>query len=157
MSHIGWLKDQQRLANTGEHKRKKKQMSMFAQPSAPSGGIKWEDVKGKLLLIEPLSNETGINTSFGLADAVKANVTVLEADGSGERRDETLIFPKILASQVRSQIGQKVLGRLTQGTAKPGQSAPWMLDSATPSDIATAEAWVAKQSTPSVTSAVAPF
>jgi hypothetical protein len=132
-------------------------MSMFSAPAAPSGGIKWETVKGELLLIEPLSVEAAINTSFGPADAVKANVTVLKADGTSERHDETLIFPKILASQVRSQIGSKVLGRLTQGSAKPGQSAPWMLDEATAEDIAKAEAWVTQNTQPAVASAKPPF
>lgn len=132
-------------------------MSMFSTPSAPSGGIKWDDVKGELLLVEPLSVESGINTSFGMADAVKANVTVIRADGTGEGHPETLIFPKILASQVRSQIGSKVLGRLFQGSAKPGQSAPWLLSEATPEDIAKAEAWVKSNATSSVTSAAAPF
>ena len=128
---------------------------MFASPSAPSGGIKWDENKGALLLIEPLSVETGIATTFGTADAVKANVSVI--DPEGETFNDCLIFPKILQSQVRSQIGSKVLGRLTQGQAKSGQSAPWMLQEATAEDIAKGEAWVAKKSQPAITSAAAPF
>lgn len=129
----------------------------FATPSAPSGGITWADHKGALLLIEPLSFESEITTAFGVADAVKASVNVIDGEGAGESYDETLIFPKILISQTKNQVGQKVLGRLTQGQAKPGQSAPWMLDAAGPEDIAKAEAWVAQQAKPAVTSAVAPF
>lgn len=132
-------------------------MSSFATPSAPSAGIKWENHKGALLLVEPLSFEAGIQTAFGTADAVKANVAVIDGAGAGEKYEETLIFPKLLASQTKGQIGQKVLGRLSQGAAKPGQSAPWLLEPATPEDVAKAEAWVAQNAQPAVTSAQAPF
>lgn len=129
-------------------------MSTFATPSAPSGGITWADHKGKLLLIEPQSFEAGIQTSFGPADAVKATVSVV---GESDVYEDTLIFPKILVSQTKSQVGAKILGRLGQGQAKPGQSAPWQLEEATADDIATAEKWLAEQKAPAVTSAAAPF
>ena len=132
-------------------------MSMFAAPSAPSGGITWADHKDALLLIEPLSFEAGMSTAFGTSDAVRANVHVIDGPGAGESYEDTLIFPKILASQTKNQIGQKVLGRLGQGQAKAGQSAPWLLNEATPEDIAKAEAWVKTNQAPTVTSAQAPF
>lgn len=109
--------------------------SPFASPAAAGGGIQWVDVKGSLVLIEVLSVETGINTSFGATDAVRANVSVVDGDKKGERFDDTLIFPKVLQGQLKSRIGQKVLGRVTQGQAKPGQSAPWMLADASEADI----------------------
>jgi hypothetical protein len=132
-------------------------MSMFVQPAAPGAGIKWEDHKGALLLIEPLSFETGIHTSFGDADAVKANVAVVDGPGAGESFDDCLVFPKLLASQLKGQIGSKVLGRLGQGTAKPGQSAPWLLQEASPEDLAKGEKWVSEHAKPAVQSAQAPF
>jgi hypothetical protein len=138
-------------------KREKKHMSSFATPSAPSGGIKWDTVKGALLLIDPKDYRTGIATTFGEADAVEADVHVIEGPNAGESYADTLVFPKLLASQLKNQIGQRVLGRLGQGQAKSGQSAPWILQEATPADIATAEAWVAQQNKPAVTSAAAPF
>lgn len=130
-------------------------MSEFVSAAPPSGGITWADHKGALLVIEPLSFEAGIQTSFGAADAVKANVHVLTADGS-EDFDDCLVFPKLLASQLKSQIGAKVVGRLGQGTAKPGQSAPWLLEAATDDDLAKAQAWLTTRA-PQVTSAAAPF
>ena len=131
---------------------------MFEKPSAPTGGITWADHSGALLLIEPLSVETGIQTSFGAADAVRANVTIIEGPGAGESFPDTLVFPKLLQSQLRSQVGKKVLGRLGQGSAKPGQSAPWLLNEASADDIAKAEAWVRANPAPTgVTSAAAPF
>lgn len=129
----------------------------FATPSAPSSGIKWENHKGALLVVEPLSFESGIQTSFGVADAVKANINVIDGPGAGETFDDCLVFPKLLTAQLKNQIGQKVLGRLTQGQAKPGQSAPWLLAEASTDDIAKAEAWVAQNAKASVTSAAPPF
>lgn len=131
-------------------------MSEFVSAAPPSGGITWADHKGALLVIEPLSFESGIQTSFGAADAVKANVHVLTANGS-EDYEDCLVFPKLLASQLKGQIGNKVVGRLGQGAAKPGQSAPWVLEAATAEDLAKAQAWVAQNSQPIVASAQAPF
>lgn len=131
-------------------------MSTFTAPSAPGSGIQFADHLGALLLIEVEGVEVGIKTSFGDSDAVKANVHVIDGNGAGESYDDTLIFPKILQSQLKKSVGQKVLGRLGQGTAKPGQSAPWLLNEASADDIAKAETWVAANK-PAVTSAAAPF
>ena len=131
-------------------------MSEFVSAAPPSGGITWAEHQGKLLVIEPLSFEQGIQTSFGSTDAVRANVHVLTAPGESEDYDDCLIFPKVLVGQTRGQLGKKVVGRLTSGTAKPGQSAPHMLAEATEDDLGKAQEWLSKQA-PAVTSAQAPF
>lgn len=131
-------------------------MNTFEQPAAPGGGIEWATHKGALLLVEPTSFESGVNTKFGVNDAVKANVHVIEGPGAGESYEDTLIFPKLLVSQTKSMVGRKVLGRLGQGDAKSGQSAPWLLLEASPEDIKKAEAWVS-QHAPTITGAAAPF
>lgn len=128
----------------------------FAAPAAPGDGIQFKDHLGALLLIEVLGFEEKIKTSFGENDAVRANVHVIDGPGEGDSYDDTLIFPRLLVSQTKKAIGQKILGRLGQGNAKPGQSAPWLLNEATAEDTAKAEKWVADHA-PSVTSAEAPF
>ena len=142
----------------GKHNnRRSTSMSSFVAPSAPGDGIKWVDHLGSLLLIDVLGVEADIKTVHGLSTAVRANVAVVDGNKEGETYDDTLIFPKILASQTKNNVGSKVLGRLSQGNAKAGQSAPWILAEATPDDIAKAEAWVAANAKPAVTSAEAPF
>jgi hypothetical protein len=116
----------------------------FAAPAAPGGGIDWKNHKGNLLLIEALEDVQGIQTSFGAANAVRANVTVIDGATGAEEYDDCLVFPKVLASQLRKQIGgKKVLGRLGQGNAKPGQSAPWLIEEASAEDVAKARAYLA--------------
>lgn len=112
----------------------------------PSGGITWEDHNGKLLIVEPLAVETGIQTTYGLSDAVRANVYVITGPTEAEEFADTLIFPKLLQSQTRGQIGKKVVGRLGQGQAKSGQSAPWVISEATTEDIEKAKAYLAGKS-----------
>lgn len=131
-------------------------MSEFVSAAPPSGGITWADHKGSLLIIEPQSFEAGITTAFGAADAIKADVYVLTGPDTADEFKEALVFPKLLASQLKNQIGKKVVGRLAQGQAKPGQSAPWLLDEATADDIEKAKAFLDK-STPVVASAQPPF
>lgn len=114
----------------------------FVQPAPPGEGIQWGDLKGSLLIVEPLALEANINTTLGEKPAVRARVSVVDGPNADEVYPDTLIFPKVLMSQTRTNIGSKVLGRLVQGVAKPGQSAPWMLDEATADDMAKAQAWV---------------
>lgn len=132
-------------------------MSMFAAPSAPGDGITWADHKGALLLIDVTSQEHGVQTVHGSTDPVRADVHVIDGPGAGESYEDTLIFPKLLISQTKNSIGQKVLGRLGQGNQKPGQSAPWLLQEASADDIAKAEAWVKEKQVPTVQNAQAPF
>lgn len=131
-------------------------MSDLVSAAPPTGGITWADHSGRLLIIEPLSVESGIKTSFGDADAVKANVIALTGPDTAETYDDCLVFPKLLASQLRSQIGHKVVGRLGNGVAKPGQSAPWILEPASADDLEKAKAYLSKAK-PTVTSAAPPF
>lgn len=131
-------------------------MNDFVSAAPPSGGITWDDHNGKLLIVEPLAVETGIQTVHGATDAVRANVHVITGPGTSEDYDDTLVFPKVLSGQLRGQIGRKVVGRLGNGAAKPGQSAPWLLEQATDDDLAKAQEWLNAQK-PAVTSAAPPF
>jgi hypothetical protein len=98
----------------------------FAAPAEPSTGVKWADLDGELLLIEPETVST-VSTSLGEREAVHATVHVITGDDAGTTHPDALIFPKVLLAQLRQQLGEHVLGRLGQGKAKPGQSAPWRL------------------------------
>ena len=106
----------------------------FTKPATASG-IQWDDLLGRLLLIEPTVVERDVQTSFGPKDAVRADVTVLDGEHGPQEHADVLIFPSVLISQVRSAIGEQVLGRLAQGVAKPGQKPPWRLNDATDDDI----------------------
>jgi hypothetical protein len=73
-------------------------------------------------------------------------VAILDGAHKGETFPDALIYPKGLQSQTRPLVGQKVLGRVTQGNAKPGQAPPWLLATATAEDVKVAEAYVANGS-----------
>lgn len=133
----------------------------FATPATPSGGLDFKELNGSLLLIDVTGVEEHVPTVHTKpgekSPAVRGDVVILDGPKAGERHEDTLIFPKVLQSQLKTRVGQKVLGRLGQGVAKPGQSAPWQLAEATAAEIATAEAWVAANGQPAVASAQAPF
>lgn len=130
-------------------------MSPFAKPAEPSSGIDYSQLHGKLLLIKVMSLEDHIptvHTKPGEKNpAIRGDVTVLDGPQAGQEYPDALIFPKVLQGQLRSRMGQLVLGRLAQGQAKPGQTAPWKLDTATAADEQVAEQWLAKQSTGATT------
>ena len=52
------------------------------------------------------------------------------------------MFGKVLQSQIRRFINERVLGRLQLGVAQPGKNAPWQLAEATQADREVAMAWL---------------
>lgn len=121
-------------------------MSMFDTP-AKGDRINWDDLNGTLLIFHVHSVETGIETSYGPSDAVKADVTAVDGAHAGEKWEGALVFPRVLQGALASKVGsgKPVLGRLGKGTAKPGQSAPWVLDDPTDADIAAGVAYMEAQ------------
>jgi hypothetical protein len=65
---------------------------------------------------------------MGDKDAVR--VTIHDITDTATYED-VLWFPKVLVGSLKGRVGQKVLAVLGKGTAKPGQSAPWILVDAT--------------------------
>lgn len=120
----------------------------FKAPSSASG-ITWADLKGALLLFKVHGVEAEVNTVHGANPAVRADVIVLDDKSSVDAETayvDTLVFPKVLQSQIKGSIGGMVLGRLGQGEAKKGQSAPWMLSEATDADKKVGMDYLAKTS-----------
>lgn len=120
----------------------------YDAPAPPtSTPVDYNAVNGALLLIKVISLEPHVptvNTKPGeQSPAIRADVTVLDGLKRGEVYTDTLIFPKVLQGQLRRSIGRSVLGRLGQGLPKPGQSAPWQLNEATPADMQAADAFLA--------------
>ena len=109
----------------------------FAAPDNSGGFFQPAEMNGHLLVIEVHSVETEVPTVHGPSDAVKATVHDIDAQTTEE---DALIFPKVLVSSLRKQVGHKVLGILGQGIAKPGQSAPWVLNDASGDAAAAARA-----------------
>ena len=118
---------------------------MFTDPSTATG-IDWKELHGSLLLFKVHGQEVGIKTVHGDSNAVRADVIVLDGDKEGEEFLDTLVFPKVLQSQLKPRIGEMVLGRLGQGHKKPGQSPPWTLSVATDAEKATGKAYLEKTS-----------
>ena len=109
----------------------------FSSPSNTNEGVKVADLANHLLIITPVEYKTGIQTVHGLAEAVEVNVVDLDTNA---QHDSLLWFNVGLRNSLKSKVGQKVLARIGQGTAKPGKSAPWILVDATGDASAVAKA-----------------
>lgn len=96
----------------------------FAAP-AQAGGYDLEEGLGHLVVITPLEYLEAVETVHGPSPAIRANV--LDVDDDEMSSEDALLFPKVLVGSLRSRIGQKVLGVIGQGEAKPGKNAPWVL------------------------------
>lgn len=117
----------------------------FSGPSS-ADGVQWKDYLGSLLLFKVRGFEPSVNTVHGETSAVQADVIVLDGDNADAVITDTLVFPKVLQNQIKGNIGGMVLGRLGQGEAKKGQSAPWKLADATEADKTVARAYLDKAS-----------
>lgn len=119
----------------------------FSPPSVSENGPKVADLAGQLLIITPTDYKLGIKTIHGDAEAVEVSLVNLDTNKSYE---SVLFFNVALRSALKSKIGQKVLARIGQGTAKPGKSAPWILLDATTdaAALAKANAYLATASAP---------
>ena len=109
----------------------------FSAPSNNTESVKVADLNGHLLILEPLEYKTGIPTVHGDADAIEVRINDLD---TGHTHDSVLFFNVALKNALKTKIGQKVLARIGQGTAKPGKSAPWILVDATGDADAVAKA-----------------
>ena len=109
----------------------------FSPPSMNESGPKVADLAGQLLIITPTDYKVGIKTIHGDAEAVEVSLINLDTN---KTYDSVLFFNVALRSALKQKIGQKVLARIGQGTAKPGKSAPWILLDATTDQAALAKA-----------------
>jgi hypothetical protein len=109
----------------------------FSAPSNNTESVKVADLNGHLLIIEPIEYKTGIPTVHGDADAIEVRINDLDTD---QTHESVLFFNVALKNALKSKIGQKVLAKIGQGTAKPGKSAPWILIDATADATAVAKA-----------------
>ena len=98
----------------------------FAAPAAGSV-LKPAEIEGHLLVVEPREYVQAMQTAMGESDAVRCTVHDIT---DSTTYDEVLWFSSVLVGSLKSRIGQKVLGVMGKGVAKPGQSAPWLLNDA---------------------------
>lgn len=120
----------------------------FGAPGERSN-FKLADHVGELLLITPKALEEDIETAFGAADAIKADIVVLtNSKGKALELDDVeevtgaLIFQRVVIGQLTDSIGKRmVLGTIGLGVAKKGQSAPFLIEPATEDDKIIARAY----------------
>lgn len=117
---------------------------MQAAPEPRSGDkIDLNTLNGSLLHIVVHEVVHDIDTTFGKSDAVRGDVAVLDGANKGQEMEGVLFFPRVLRSQLEQAVGESVVGRLGQGEAKPGKSAPWRLNAPTAEDMAIGERYEA--------------
>jgi hypothetical protein len=102
-------------------------------------GLPLDDLLDALLYVDVHEQIDEIVTTFGPAQPIRADVYVLDGPHKSDEYVDVLIFGRVLIGQLRPAVGDTVLGRLTKGAAKAGQSAPWKLDTPTAADRAIGE------------------
>ena len=105
----------------------------FASPTGAGDGSKISDDLDQAILLRPTEYIPNLQTSQGTTDAVRADWIVLSGPNQGQVRNSSLIFQKVLKSELRSIMGTPkpmmvaVIGR---GEAKGGKSAPYLFAAA---------------------------
>lgn len=121
---------------------------MFQQPSQ-GDRVDMKDLVGCLVLIWVRELRDGITTPYGESDAVAVDLHCLDGARGGEKFENTLIFQKALIGSLRGAVGgEPVLGRISLGVAKPGQSPPYILEPFTDADAAVATGYISRMAEP---------
>ena len=120
-------------------------MTTFKLSRPSAGGTGWqkaEHLDHLTVFLGDLS-EREVETSYGPGTA--AHVDHLMCVECLEEWDDQLVFGAALVPRLTGDPDAEVIvGRLGQGIAKPGRSAPWTLDDPTDEDLVEAEAFVGK-------------
>jgi hypothetical protein len=114
----------------------------FDDPGTGGDKLPLDDLLGSLLLVTVHEETDPIETQYGTNTAIRADVAVLDGAHKGDVYADTLIFPRVLKSSLRSKDGKKVVARLGQGAKQPGKSAPWVLNPAGDDEKATAKKYL---------------
>jgi hypothetical protein len=124
-------------------------MSQFQQPAAGGDQVKIPELLGSLVLVYVREVRENITTPYGEKEAIACDLHTLDGPKGGEVFENSLIFQGALIGSLRSAAGgDPVLARIGQGVAKPGQSAPYILQPFTDADAAIATAYIAKMAKP---------
>jgi hypothetical protein len=118
----------------------------FNDPGSGGDQLPIDDLSGALLLVTVHEETPPIDTKFGPSTAIRADVAVLDGKHKGDVYTDTLVFPRVLKSQLRGSVGGKVLGRLGQGENKKGNP-PWQLAAATDAEKETGRRYLAYMAT----------
>lgn len=126
----------------------------FTAPASSVAGPRPADIAGHLLIISPVEYREKIDTVNGPADAIAVDLVDLDL---GTEHENVLFFNIALRGALKPRMGEHVLARIGQGTAKPGKNAPWILEDATGNevDVARARAFLAAKAQAPVAAAPA--
>ena len=127
----------------------------FDAPMQGGGSLKAADVEGHVLVLEPTEYVASMVTSFGEKDAIRV---IAHDITTSETHNDVLLFGSALIGSLKGQIGKRVLGVMGKGTAKPGQSAPWILVDASgdANAVAAATAYLNASTAATITAPAAP-
>lgn len=108
-------------------------------PASRPGFNKEEHEKDLLVFIHPASEM--MDTAYGESEAARcAYVACLD---HFDAYTDVIVFGRALVPRlVDADDGAVVVGRLVRGEAKPGRSAPWLLEDPTEQDLATAQSFM---------------
>ena len=100
--------------------------TLAAFQERPVGGddFRLAEHVGKGVIVEVLGPKEVQTNLYGVKTAVNVNVVVLEADGTGRRYDDALIFNAAPVDQLKGLAGQKIVAQVTSYKSKQGTQAP---------------------------------
>lgn len=115
------------------------------RPADPSGGEFWKpaDHSGRLHLFLAGRQQVDEKEQEYVA---ATSIVVLDADDGVQEWQDARVYQTVLRRQLAGSTGDYVLGRLGQGTASGGRSAPWILTDPTDADEKLARQYLAGDS-----------
>jgi len=110
---------------------------MFETPTA-GDLFKNDEHVGDLLVLKVLGTEEGVQTENGSADVIRADITIINDDGTvGDVFEDAMIFGKVVYSQFRRKAKRTFVGRWygEPGVKRQGKNVPYELWPASEDEI----------------------
>lgn len=103
-----------------------KPATLSAFQERPVGGddFRLAEHVGKGVIVEVLGPKEVQTNLYGVKTAMNVNVVVLEADGSGKKYEDVLIFNAAPLDQLKGLAGQTIIAQVTTYKSKQGTQAP---------------------------------
>jgi hypothetical protein len=108
-------------------------------------GLRVADQIGQLILFIGITLEENFQTQYGVSNVARVQLAIpLTGDDAGEVYTDSLIFGAVLVPRLVEFLPDRniMLGRIEQGDAKPGQSAPYLLARPTEDEETSSNKWL---------------
>lgn len=99
-------------------------LTAFQERATGGDDFRLAEHVGKGVILTVIGPKEVPTANYGVKTAINVDAVVLEADGTGKKYEDALIFNAAPVDQLKGLAGQTLVAQITTYTAKSGTQAP---------------------------------